>query len=108
MARVSEINDDQFEEIVLKAEKPVLVDFWAPWCAPCLPMGKILEELTPEYENRLSFAKVNVDENFKTASAYGILSIPTLLLFKQGKPFTQVVGLRTKRELKKSLDAALK
>jgi thioredoxin 1 len=70
-------------------------------------MGKIIEELAPEYEGRLSFIKVNVDENPKTASAYGILSIPTLLLFKQGKPFTQIVGLRPKRELKKNLDAAL-
>jgi thioredoxin 1 len=107
MAKPLDVGDNDFNEAVLKAKNPVLVDFWAPWCAPCQPMGSIVEELTEEYEGRLGFAKVNVDENPKTAASYNIMGIPTLLLFKDGKPFTQMVGLRPKEELKKHLDQAL-
>ena len=101
------VDDNSFEEVVLGAGTPVLVDFWAPWCGPCLAMAPAVEELAGEYRGRVVFAKVNVDENPKVASQYGIRSIPTLLLFKDGKPMTQVVGLRPKSELKQHLDDAL-
>ncbi len=107
MAKPLDISDDDFEEVVLKADKPVLVDFWAPWCAPCLAIAPITEELAGDYEGRASIVKVNVDQNPRTASRYSIHSIPTLILFKNGVPFTQIVGLMSKHELKENLDSAL-
>lgn len=107
MAKPVDVTDDDFRKIVEKAANPVLVDFWAPWCGPCRAVAPIVEELAGEYEGRVDFAKVNVDENPRVASAYSIQSIPTLLLFKGGKPMTQIVGMRPKEELKKSLDGLL-
>ena len=107
MAKPIEINDENFDEIVVNAEKPVLVDFWAPWCGPCRAVAPIVEELAGEYQGQVNFAKLNVDENPKTATGYSIASIPTLLLFKDGKPVKQIVGLRPKAEFKKHLDAVL-
>ena len=101
------VTDDTFDEMVLRSEKPVLVDFWAPWCAPCRMVAPVVEELSGEYQGRVSFAKVNVDENPKASSRYGIRSIPTLLLFQDGKPMHQMVGFRPKAELKRHLDEAL-
>jgi len=101
------IDDNDFDQIVLQAETPVLVDFWAPWCAPCRLVAPVVEELAREYEGRVSFTKLNVDQNPKTASKYGIMSIPTLLIFKKGKPASHIVGFRPKAELKRSLDEAL-
>jgi len=101
------VDDKSFNEVVLEAKMPFLVDFWAPWCAPCHAVAPIVGELAAEYEGRVGFAKVNVDENTRMATEYGIRSIPTLLLFKDGKPMAQIVGLRSKAELKKHLDAAL-
>jgi thioredoxin 1 len=107
MSKPVAIEDSNFSEVVLKAKAPVLVDFWAPWCGPCRMVAPVVEELAEEYEGKVSFGKVNVDENPKIASHYGIMSIPTLILFKDGKPVTNIVGFRPKVELKKSLDAAL-
>lgn len=107
MAEPLKVDDKSFKEVVLEAKMPVLVDFWAPWCAPCRAIAPAVEELAGEYAGRVDFAKVNVDENTKLATEYGVRSIPTLLIFKDGKPLTQMVGLRSKAELKKQLDAVL-
>jgi len=101
------LEDSNFEKDVLQAKTPVLVDFWAQWCGPCRMVAPVVEELAQEYEGRVSFGKVDVDRNPKIASQYGIMSIPTLLVFKDGKPITNIVGFRPKAELKQSLDAVL-
>ena len=107
MSKPIEVNDSNFDQMVLQAKMPVLVDLWAPWCAPCHMVAPVVEELASEYDGRVSFAKLNVDQNPRTASRYGIMSIPTLLIFKDGKPLSNIVGFRPKAELKRSLDAAL-
>jgi thioredoxin 1 len=107
MSKPVTIEDANFAEIVLQAKMPVLVDFWAPWCGPCRMVAPVVDELADEYEGRISFGKVNVDECPKIASQYGIMSIPTLILFKNGQPLSNIVGFRPKGELKKSLDTAL-
>lgn len=107
MSKPVTIEESDFGNVVLQAKVPVLVDFWAPWCGPCRMVAPVVEELAEEYEGRISFGKVNVDENPKIASQYGIMSIPTLILFKDGKPLSNIVGFRPKDELKKSLDSAL-
>lgn len=107
MAKPLEVSDGNFEQVVIKAANPVLVDFWAKGCRPCRAVAPIVEELATEYDGKITFAKVNVDENPKTASGYSIMSIPTLLLFKDGKPMKQMVGLRPKEEFKENLDTSL-
>ncbi len=107
MAKPVEVNDANFDKMVIQAKEPVLVDFWAPWCGPCKMVAPIVEELAKDYSGKVTFAKVNVDDNQQTAGRYSIRSIPTLLLFKQGKPMQQVVGFRPKAELKKLLDDSL-
>lgn len=107
MSKPVEIEEAKFDESVLKAESPVLVDFWAPWCGPCKMVAPVVEELAEEYDGKVDFVKVNVDDNPRIAGQYGIMSIPTLMLFKAGKPVDTVVGFRPKEELKKSLDTAL-
>ena len=101
------VSDSNFDQAVLQAEVPVLVDFWATWCAPCRMVAPVIEELAKEYEGRVSFAKVDVDHNPKTASKYSIMSIPTLIIFKNGQPLSHIVGFRPKAELQQNLDAAL-
>ena len=107
MSTPIEVNDSNFDQMVLQAKTPVLVDFWAAWCGPCRMVAPVVEELAGEYEGKVSFAKVDVDQNPKTASQYGIMSIPTLLIFKNGAPVSNIVGFRPKAELKRSLDDAL-
>jgi len=107
MSQPVEVNDSNFGQMVLQAKTPVLVDFWAAWCAPCRMVAPVVEELAKEYESKVSFVKLDVDQNPRTASQYGIMSIPTLLIFKNGAPVSNIVGFRPKADLKRSLDAAL-
>jgi thioredoxin 1 len=107
MAKPKQVSDAQFEGEVLKSETPVLVDFWAPWCGPCHMVAPIVEELADEYGPRVKFVKVNTDDNFNTAVSYGIRSIPTLIVFKGGKPVGQLIGFRPKGDLKRIIDQAL-
>jgi thioredoxin 1 len=96
---LAHVNDADFEQEILKSDKPVLVDFWAPWCGPCKAIGPIVEELADVYKDRLKVAKMNVDDNPKTSATYGIRSIPTLLLFKDGKILDTLIGLVAKERL---------
>ncbi len=107
MSKPIAIDDSNFDQTVLQAEVPVLVDFWASWCRPCLMIAPILDELAEEYSDRLSIVRMDVDQNPRAASQYGIMSIPTLLIFKDGKPISHIVGFRPKAELKRSLDETL-
>ena len=107
MAKPRDVTDANFEQEVLKADKPVLVDFWAPWCGPCRMVAPIVEELADEYDGKVEFVKVNTDDNPNTAVKYGIRSIPTLLVFKDGEPAGQIIGFRPKSDLKQRLDAVV-
>jgi len=93
------IGDDNFETEILRSAQPALVDFWAPWCGPCRAIAPALDELAVQYKDRIKVAKINVDEHQKTASAYGVRSIPTLILFKDGKAQDTVIGLASKDRL---------
>src|SRR5712691_11788203 len=104
---VQDVSDQTFDADVLKSEVPVLVDFWAPWCGPCRMVAPIVKELSGEYEGKVSFRKMNTDENPMVAAKYNIRSIPTLLLFKGGSQVGQIVGFRPKNAIKERIDAAL-
>jgi len=98
------LTQENFASEVVQSTTPVLVDFWAEWCGPCKAITPILGELADEYENRVKIGKVNIDEQQGLASEYGIRAIPTLLLFDKGQVADQIVGLRSKRDLKASFD----
>ncbi len=107
MGKPVDVEDRAFNQTVLESKTPVLVDFWAPWCRPCLMVAPLVEELAEEYRGRVSFVRMNVDQNPQVAARYNIMSIPTLIVFKNGEPVSHIVGFRPKEELKQSLDAAL-
>jgi thioredoxin 1 len=107
MGKTVVVTDSTFDEIVLKSTNPVLVDFWATWCRPCQMVAPILEELTAEYEGKLTIAKLDVDQNQQTAQKYHVMSIPTMLIFKGGQPVSNIVGFKPKEKLKEELDAAM-
>jgi thioredoxin 1 len=104
---VKHADDSNFSTVVLEEEKPTLVDFWAPWCGPCRSIGPILEELAAQYNNRVNIVKVNVDDNPATASQYGVQSIPTLILIKNGKVQDTQIGLLSKNQLAALIDKNL-
>ena len=101
------VDQDSFQKAVLDSQKPVLVDFWAPWCGPCRAVAPIVEELAKDYKEKIEFAKVNVDEAPFVASKFGVMSIPTIIVFKGGKPVQHAIGYQPKDQLKKLLDRAL-
>jgi thioredoxin 1 len=107
MAHPVNITDATFEEEVINAETPVLVDFWADWCAPCKMIAPIVEDLAEEYDGKIKFTKLDVDSNPRSATNYGVRGIPTLLIFNGGQPVGQVVGAVPKSVLKDRLEEAL-
>ena len=107
MAKPLAVSEETFEREVIKADLPVLVDFWAEWCGPCRMVAPIVEELAGEYEGRVKVAKVDVDDNQRLAMRYSIMSIPTLGVFKGGELIERIVGYMPKQELKRRLDGAL-
>ncbi len=102
-----ELTDANFDELVMKSDKPVLVDFWAEWCGPCRMVGPIVEELATEYEGKAVIGKVNVDSNQEVAGKFGIRNIPTLLVFKNGEIVDKQVGVAPKNVLAGKLDAQM-
>ena len=99
-----QITDDSFQADVLNSDKPVLVDFWAEWCGPCKMIGPALEELSDELGEKVTIAKLNIDENPDTPSRYGVRGIPTLLVFKGGQVKEQIVGYVPKETIQKAID----
>ena len=102
-------NYDQsnFKNEVLESKIPVLVDFWAPWCGPCKMVGPVIEELAAQYDGKIQVGKINVDDNQELAGQYGVMSIPTICLFKNGSPAFQLVGFRPKKEIAAAIDKHL-
>jgi len=101
------VTDADFEKEVLQAKLPVLVDFWAPWCGPCKAMLPVIEEVAKSYEGKVKVVKVNVDENSETPAKYNVMSIPTFVIFVQGKPVKSFIGVKSKEDVAKELDAAI-
>ncbi len=104
---VFEFSDQNFESEVLQSDRPVLVDFWAEWCGPCKVIGPVVEDIANDYKDRVKVGKLNVDHNQQTAMKYGIRSIPSLLVFKDGSVFKQIVGSVPKERITKLLEEAL-
>ncbi|MBK7384748.1 MAG: thioredoxin [Flavobacteriales bacterium] len=102
-----EFTDSNFEELVLKSDKPVVVDFWAEWCGPCRMVGPVVQEIAAEYEGKAVVGKLNVDQNAQVSMKYGIRSIPTILFFKNGEVVDRSVGAVPKSQLTQKLDGQL-
>lgn len=107
MGKELTLNTDNFKKEVLESDKPVLVDFWATWCGPCRMVGPIVEEIADEYDGKAKVGKVNTEENASLAGEYGVISIPTLLIFKDGKPVDQIIGAVPKNIIAQKLDSVL-
>jgi thioredoxin 1 len=101
------VTDASFKQDVLQSNKPVLVDFWAEWCAPCRKVSPLLDEIASEMPDRLEIVKLNADENPDTVRTYRVMSLPTLTIFKDGEPVKQIIGARPKRELVRLIESAL-
>ena len=104
---IIEINDDSFEKIVLKSDKPVMVDFWAPWCGPCKAIAPTIDALEKEFGDKMTFVKVNVDDNPVSPSKYGVQAIPTLMFFKNGEVADQITGMVAKQKLEETIKSVL-
>ena len=104
---VKEITEGNFEDEVINSPQPVVIDLWAEWCMPCRMIAPIIEELAQEYDGKVKFGKLNVDENRNIAIRYSIQAIPTLLIFKDGQLVQKLVGLRSKADLKREIDSLL-
>ncbi|KAA3616103.1 MAG: thioredoxin [Calditrichaeota bacterium] len=102
-----EFNDSNFDQEVIKSDKPVLVDFWAEWCGPCKMIGPVIEELSTEYSDSVKIGKLNVDNNGSVAGTYGIRSIPSLLIFKDGEVVDTIIGAVPKTEIQRRLDSVV-
>lgn len=102
-----EVKDADFDQKVLKSDTPAIVDFWAPWCGPCRMMAPVFEELAGQYAGKVTFAKMNVDENTEMPSKLGTYSIPTLIIFKDGEEVNRIVGYNSKEKLAAAIDASL-
>lgn len=107
MADVLQVTDNDFEQEILKASMPALVDFWAAWCGPCRAIAPVIEELAKDYAGKVKIAKMNVDENAKTPVKYGIRAIPTLILFKNGAVVDQITGAVSKTQIENALKKML-
>lgn len=103
MSEVKELKEEDFQEKVLKADKPVVVDFWAKWCSPCLKMEPIVEELSKEFKDKVDIYKLNVDESASKTAEYGVRGIPAYFFFKNGEVTDRVVGITSKKELVRRL-----
>ncbi len=104
---VKSVDQNSFQKSVLESSIPVLVDFWAPWCGPCKAIAPAIDELSKDYNGTVDFAKVNVDESPFLASKYSVMSIPTIIIFKNGQPDQHVIGMQPKNQLKKMIDTVL-
>lgn len=103
MGMVREINDNNFENIVINSENISIVDFWAPWCGPCRKMSAVIDEVANEFEGKVNVCKINTDENLKSAKEYSISGLPSILIFKDGKPIERLVGLMPKDTLSNNI-----
>ena len=99
--------DQNFKSDVLDSKNPVVVDFWAPWCGPCRIVSPTIEELAKDYEGKVAVGKMNVDENIETSGTYGVMSIPTIMIFKNGQPVKSIVGAQGKESYKRAIDEVL-
>ncbi len=104
---IIDLNDEDFDELLKTSDKPVMVDFWAPWCGPCKAIGPTVEALSAEYGDKMSFAKVNVDDNPISPSKHNVQAIPTLIFFKDGKVVEQITGMVAKEKLEEAIKSVL-